>query len=231
MSWIDLLQDGAIVALSVSQIVQTVGLRTLARRLDSCDRRIEKLTDGSPEQVCLMHSETAGQIEYGRSLFGCHHSDVFGNSIQDPVSVRTAHGFNPYLFNAGDSVRVGWLDEDLTLSGYSCGVFTAKSNTSDSRTSATAKLKPDDVVAWKRNTGEWPVEWFTGDPDYANGSSNATVDAESIAGTDATAARKEPRESDPQTVAAAGIHIVANGSVCSPSEGQCLGSYLHRGSK
>ncbi|MDN5980007.1 hypothetical protein [Bifidobacterium mongoliense] len=233
MGWINLLQDGAIVALSVSQIMQTRRWSKLRRENEQQEKRIDEYAEKEAKaDQSLMHGEAVDNLLRIRKQYGFTRIPGFdGHLVRDPESCRTAHGFNPYLFHAGDSVQIDGVNGELCLTAYSTDQFTATATSDDQRVVSTATFSPDDVIAWKRNTGEWPVEWFTGDPDYANGSSNATVDAEPIAGTDATAEREEPRESDPQTVAAAGIHIVVNGSACSPSEGQCLGSYFHRGSK
>ena len=161
MDWVNLLQDGAIICLAVVQVADSFSIRGLRKQVDVLGKSKQDKDHDPP----LIES-------YGRFGDGLVRSLTFGNALEDAASreTRAASGFKPCLFRKGDSVRLGGLDGEFILIGYSQSGFSAVEKTglldmnegSSVSVSTTVTFHADRVTAWKRNTGEWPVEWFMG---------------------------------------------------------------------
>lgn len=160
--WVDLLQDAAIVALSVAQIVQAVGSGRQRERLGSVEGKLK--TVGERSLMRSSHDEDMAFYELIEATQPGNH-----------CSRKTKRGLYPYLFGEGDEVLVDGLDETLTLTGFEYGKFTATGEGA-SGCRLTVAFSPEDVVAWRRTTGEWPVNWFRGDSDGSRGTCGATRD-------------------------------------------------------
>ena len=169
MDWVNLLQDGAIVSLAVAQIANSSSIRGLRKRVSALEKEArDRARQGKDVDLPLidgyLHSPNDAEYRYLTP------EGSFTMSRPVDFERRIARGLNPRLFRKGDSVRLSGLQGEFILIGYSWSGFSAvkKASLSDMdkgssvSVSTTVTFHADRVTAWKRNTGEWPVEWFMG---------------------------------------------------------------------
>lgn len=120
MDWVNLLQDGAIICLAITQIAGSFSIRGLRKQVED----LRKSKQDKDHDLPLIES-------YGRFGGGLVRSLTFGNALEDAASreTRAASGFKPCLFRKGDSVRLGGLDGEFILIGYSQSGFSAVEKT------------------------------------------------------------------------------------------------------
>ena len=162
MDWVNLLQDGAIICLAVVQIADSFSIRGLRKQIED----LRKSKQDKYRDLPLIEA----YCKFGDG--GSFRSLYCDQALDDSASyeTRVASGFKPCLFRKGDSVRLSGLQGEFILIGYSWSGFSAvkKASLSDMdkgssvSVSTTVTFHADRVTAWKRNTGEWPVEWFMG---------------------------------------------------------------------
>ena len=154
MDWVNLLQDGAIICLAVVQIADSFSIRGLRKQIEDLRKSKQDKYRDLPLIEAYCKFGDGGSF---RSLY-CE------RSLQEAASyeTRVAHGFKPCIFRKGDSVRLSGLHGEFILAGYSNKGFSAWKKSRSSSVATTAVFHADRVTAWKRNTGEWPVEWFMG---------------------------------------------------------------------
>lgn len=161
MDWVNLLQDGAIICLAVVQIADSFSIRGLRKQVDG----LRKSKQDKDHDLTLIESYCKFDDGRVRNLY-CD------QALEDAASreTRAASGFKPCLFRKGDSVQLSGLQGEFILISYSRSGFSAvkKASLFDMNegssvgVSTTVIFHADRVTAWKRNTGEWPVEWFMG---------------------------------------------------------------------
>ena len=161
MDWVNLLQDGAIVSLAVAQIANSSSIRGLRKRVSALEKEARnRARQGKDVDLPLidgyLHSPNDAEYRYLTP------EGSFTMSRPVDFERRIAHGLNPRLFRKGDSVRLSGLHGEFILAGYSNKGFSAWKKSRSSSVATTAVFHADRVTAWKRNTGEWPVEWFMG---------------------------------------------------------------------
>lgn len=218
MSVTDFLQDGSIILLAGSQIIQSFTIRNLRQRLSTLKAKA-KTSDHNPDSLIQQYEDNIARNDYRRPFF---HTPA-GNAD---------NGFNFRLFSAGDSVKVYGFDGELILRGYSEDGFIAETRTLPfSRFSATVAFHPNRVMAWKRNNGEWPVDWFTGGSDCRTGSSNANDGEEETDANGTEAAQETSMAASPLRHEDSGTSTVPVSSVSISNEDPQTASRAHRGSK
>jgi hypothetical protein len=150
MSVTDLLQDGSIILLAGSQIIQSFTIRNLRTRLLVLKAKA-KTSDHNPDSLIQQYEDKIAHDDYRRLTF---HIPLY----------KVDTSFNFRLFSAGDSVKIYDFDGELILRGYSEDGFIAETRTNYvPRLGTKVTFHPSRVRAWKRNNGEWPVDWFTTD--------------------------------------------------------------------
>ena len=154
MDWVNLLQDGAIICLAITQIVDSFSIRGLRKQVVD----LRKSKQDKYRDLPLIES----YCKFGDG--GSFRSLYCERSLQEAASyeTRVASGFKPCIFRKGDSVRLSGLHGEFILTGYSGNGFSAWKKNGSSSITTTVTFHADRVTAWKRNTGEWPVEWFMG---------------------------------------------------------------------
>ena len=154
MDWVNLLQDGAIICLAITQIAGSFSVRGLRKQVDG----LRKSKQDKDRDLPLIES----YCKFGDG--GSFRSLYCERSLQEAASyeTRVASGFKPCIFRKGDSVRLTGLHGEFILAGYSNEGFLAWKKNRSSSVATNVVFHADRVTAWKRNTGEWPVEWFMG---------------------------------------------------------------------
>lgn len=109
-------------------------------------------------------------------------AEASGRGPLSPVCWDYGTGvLNPRLFRKGDSVRIAGSDEEFVLEDYRYGVFAA--DCMRDGVTYSAHFPVSSVTAWKRNSGEWPIEWVAAGPSNQPSSvSNANSGDTTIAG-------------------------------------------------
>lgn len=161
MDWVNLLQDGAIICLAVVQIADSFSIRGLRKRVSVVDKEAR---DGAQQRKDVDLPLIDRYLQSPNDA-KCRYLTPEGSfTVSRPVDFecRIARGLNPRLFRKGDSVRLSGLHGEFVLTGYSDKGFSARKKNGSSSITTTVIFHADRVTAWKRNTGEWPVEWFMG---------------------------------------------------------------------
>ena len=109
-------------------------------------------------------------------------AEASGRGPLSPVCWDYGTGvLNPRLFRKGDSVRIAGSDEEFVLDDYRYGAFAA--DCVRDGVTYSAHFPVSSVTAWKRNSGEWPVEWVpAGSSDQSSSVSDASSGDTTIAG-------------------------------------------------
>lgn len=168
--WVDLLQDAAIVALSVAQIGHVVGTCRRETRLSAVEKTASGVLDSLPP-VPLMDTDANGSQGDGafRRVAG-----IYGGVHYASEMPRNRYGLHPEIFSAGDEVLVDGFEGVLELTGFDNGRFEAVCRDAGHGMGTTVGFEPDKVRAWRRTNGEWPVNWFHGS---SQASRNVPADA------------------------------------------------------
>lgn len=168
MDLVNLLQNAAIIVLSSVSVLQTVRLHSVNETLD---KRIRELAKSS-----VKRNPTLVEAEQERimNLYLEHEQVVSVRwEKQDDESASTPR-LNSDLFRKGDSVQLSGLEGEYILTGYQDKCFTACKTTRDQSISTKVVFPAEKVKAWKRNTGEWPLDWVTRSGDDLDDCANAT---------------------------------------------------------